>query len=347
MVLAPRSVVTSPWGANRGHLSRGLPPRPGAVLDPRWVLGLQRLAGNASVSALLMPPVIPSEPHVQRKIIVGGKEYTPSPKYLTWLKATYSDAMVEFVNDMYNGGKSPDFSFSSYTEMGNEVRMRYHIIQGIGEVHKGCCSYPTGGGDGALDTAYWDKVGPFQFTMKSPLPAGKGPSDAIDAIFKSGAGTQLECNSTMVAIQYRAMLQTLGPATFNKKFPAGAGVIISPHHRPPSGVAKHPIWDKKLYKEVSITSSADLMPGDWVYFKNIDDYIAKHPGGLWSGEHTLYLGGGLFRGFGVPEVSEADLRQRLLDAYNTGLPPADQKTRADVPGLQDYARRPVIKEVLK
>src|SRR6266851_3690366 len=228
MVLAPRSVVTSPWGANRGHLSRGLPPRPGAVLDPRWVLGLQRLAGNASVSALLMPPVIRSEPHVQRKIIVGGKEYTPSPKYLTWLKATYSDAMVEFVNDMYNGGKSPDFSFSSYTEMGNEVRMRYHIIQGIGEVHKGCCSYPIGGGDGALDTAYWDKVGPFQFTMKSPLPAGKGPSDAIDAIFKSGAGTQLECNSTMVAIQYRAMLQTLGPATFNKKFPPEPAAIFRP-----------------------------------------------------------------------------------------------------------------------
>jgi hypothetical protein len=287
-------------------------------------------------------------PHVQRKIIVGGKDYTPTATYLKWLEAKYSKRMVEFINSMHNAGKPPDYIFSSFEEMGQEVRMRHFIIEGIGEVHQpGTCSYPTGGGDGQLDPTYWDKLGPFQFKVKSPLPAGKDASDAIEAIFKVGAGTELECNSTTVAIQYRAMLKTLGPKAFNKKFPSGAGIIISPHHTPPTGHSPHPIWDKNLYKQVTITGAADLLPGDWVYFKNVADYSAKHPGEFWTGEHCLYLGGGKFRGFGIAELSEGDINAELLREYNSGLAAADKKTLADVPGLQKYARRPIIQEILK
>ena len=109
----------------------------------------------------------------------------------------------------------------------------------------------------------------------------------------------------------------------------------------------HPIWDKKLFKQVTISSAADLLPGDWVYFKNVLDYSTRHPGGFWTGEHAMYLGGGKFRGFGVKEMTETELNKDLLKAYNTGLPAADQKTLADVPGLQDYARRPEIEEITK
>lgn len=284
---------------------------------------------------------------LQRKIVVGGKDYTPDAKYLAWLKANYSDAMVEFINGMHNGGSPPEFLFDSFEQMGYEVKVRHNAIQGMETVHKGCCSYPTGGGNGHLDTTYWEKKGSYKFVVKTPLPSGKNTSDAIEAIFAPKAGTELECNSTLVAIQYRAMLKALGKAAFDKKFPNGAGVIISPHHRPPAGVSKHPIWDKKLYKEVTIASSADLLPGDWVYFKNVDDYGDKHPGGFWTGEHALYLGGGKFRGFGTKELSEDDLKKELLREYNAGLDAADQKTLADVPGLRDYARRPVIAEITK
>jgi hypothetical protein len=227
--------------------------------------------------------------------------------------------------------------------MGREVRVRAAAIKGMADVHNSCCHYPTGGDTGKLNATYWEKKGPFQFMLK----AGKQPSDAIEAIFKPGAGTELECNSTMVAIQYRAMLTALGAAGFNKKFPGGAGLIVSPHHvpMPPSGFTSHPFWQKGLYKEITITGAKDLLPGDWVYFKNPADYSLKHPGGLWSGEHTMYLGNGKFRGFGVAEESEADLTKKLLAEYNKGLPAADQKM--SVPGLQNYARRPVISEVEK
>ncbi len=284
---------------------------------------------------------------LQRKIVVAGKPYTPASSYLTWLKAHYSGAMVEFINSMHNGGLPPDFTFDSFEQMGKEVRVRYYAVQGIEEVHKGCCSYPTSGGNGKLNPTYWDKKGPYQFVVKTPLPSGKQASDAVEAIFASGAGTELECNSTTVAIQYRAMLKALGEAAFNKKFPNGAGIIISPHHLPPSGVSVHPIWEKKLYKQVTISSAADLLPGNWVYFKNISDYIVKHPGGFWTGEHALYLGGGKFRGFGIAERTENELKQELLDQYNAGLSAVDKKMLADVPGLQNYCRRPVIAEITK
>jgi hypothetical protein len=181
------------------------------------------------------------------------------------------------------------------------------------------------------------------------MPTGKQPSDALEAIFKRDAGTLLECNSMTVAIQYRAMLKMLGPVAFNKKFPGGAGLIISPHHEhqvPPFGGEKNPIFSQGLYKEVPITSSKDLMPGDWVYFKNVDNYIDEHPGGLWSGEHTLYLGNGLFQGFGITKpISESDLDKKLREEYNKGL--SKPKQTASVPGLQNYARRPIISQIDK
>ncbi len=282
---------------------------------------------------------------IQRKIVIGGKDYTPTADYYTYLKSNFGDAMVEFIKDMHNGGKPPDFQFDTNEQMGREVRVRAAAIKGMEEVHKGCCNYPSAGKPDNLDPTYWDRQGPYQYTLKPKLPAGKGPSDAIEAIFKAGAETRLECNSTMVAIQYRAMLAMLGAPAFNKKFPAGAGLIISPHHVPPAGVAQHPIWSKDLYKELTISGPKDLMPGDWVYFKNIDDYIDRHPGGAWSGEHALYLGNGMFRGFGVKEQSQADLEAELLRIYNDGLDPKDKKS--SVPGLQNYVRRPVIGNIEK
>lgn len=98
--------------------------------------------------------------------------------------------------------------------------------------------------------------------------------------------------------------------------------------------------------EVTISGAKDLIPGDWVYFKNFPDYGAKHPGGFWTGEHTMYLGDGKFQGFGTGVSTEAEINQKLLDNYNDGLPPAQQKKLADVPGLQKYARRPVADKMV-
>ena len=61
----------------------------------------------------------------------------------------------------------------------------------------------------------------------------------------------------------------------------------------------------------------------------------------------MYLGDGKFQGFGTIISIESEINKKLLDNYNDGLPVAQQKKLTDVPGLQNYARRPVADKMVK
>lgn len=260
-------------------------------------------------------------PRLQRKIVVAGKPYTPTARYLHYVEVNYGKAMREFVERMHNGGGAPTYSFSTYEQMGNEVRIRANAIKGIEEVHKGCCDYPDAAHPYFLNSTYWDHLGGVHFKTKSPLPAGKKPSDAIEAIFAPGAGTRLECLTMTVAIEYYSMLKAIGPAKFNAEFAAGIDISTSPQ------LIATP--DKK-YKIIAVASKSELLPGDWVYFKNFHDYTIRIPGGFWRGENAIYLGGGKYRGFGVLQKTENELNQELVDQYNNHSVPPLTKTVADL-----------------
>ena len=261
---------------------------------------------------------------LQRKIIVGGNPYTPSADYLKWLEGNSGAAMREFVERMHNGGKPPEFSFDNFLQLGYEINIRSKAIRGIEEVHKGCCNYPDSTHPYHLDPTYWDLVAaPAHFKMKAKLPSGKHSSDAIESIFAPGAGTRLECLSMTLSIEYYSILKGIGPDAFNARFPSG--IEISP-----SGTVQPLIFgaDKK-YKIVSVANKTELLPGDWVYFKNFKDFLVKHPTSAWQGENAIYLGGGQYRGFGVPASDETKLNQELVDQYNQGATPP-LKTVADL-----------------
>jgi len=265
---------------------------------------------------------------IQRKIVVGGKPYTPSPKYYAYLDGNFGAHMKEFVKNMHNDGKPPDFTFTSHEQMGYEVRVRHQITKGIDEAHGGSCAYPDSANPDRLDSTYWDRIGWMHFTPKSPLPAGKEAADAIEAIFAPGADNRLECMAMTVAVEYYSLLKGLGKTRFNALFPGGAGLEISTR----LGSGSHPTFygATKLYKNVSLSSKTEILTGDWVYFKNFTDYLAKHPGGAWQGENAICMGGGKYRGFGVSSLSEADMNAELVRVYNLTLPAADQKTVADL-----------------
>jgi len=265
---------------------------------------------------------------IQRKIIIGGKPYTPTDSYYKYLQTNFGPTMVEFIKTMHNDGKPPDFTFTTAEQMGREVRVRYEVTKGMDLVHEGGrCEYFDSAHPDYLDNTYWERKGPLYFVPKSPLPKGKGASDAIEAIFAPGAKTRLECLSMTIAVEYRALLKGLGKDKFDALFPAGAGLEISTRTTPGS----QPIFfgPKKL-KILTLSSKSELLPGDWVYFKNFKDYTTKHPGGYWQGENAIYMGGGDYRGFGVPSEPEAALNARLVKEYNDGLPAADKKTVADL-----------------
>ncbi|HEX7837524.1 MAG TPA: DUF4157 domain-containing protein [Kofleriaceae bacterium] len=281
---------------------------------------------------------------VQRKIVIGGKDYDPGPD-LPGVQRRYGKDMVEALTTMYNGGKAPpEFDYATQGELMTELTLRNNAIEGVHEANSNDNNLryarPTDDPEGHLDPRFWDQQGFYLFTL---LP-GANPADAVRSIFH-GRDNVLECNSAMVAIQYLSMLEAMGEQRFNEKF-ANGGLVISPHHVPMPDGSPHPLHAQGMIKEVIITRARDLIPGDWVYFRNFLDYGEKHPGGFWTGEHALYLGDGKFQGFGTEALTEAEMDQLLVDNYNRGLPPAQHKDLADVPGLLRYVYRPVASKMV-
>jgi hypothetical protein len=224
-----------------------------------------RAMGTRELGSQSRPVVRESALPLQRKIMVGDDLYVPSKKYLRYLEANFGPPMVEFMVNMHNGGKPPEYKFDSLEQMGYEVRIRSSAMDAMADANSSqCCDYPRNSGDGYLDDKYWTKEGPYMFTMKSPLPKGAQPSDAIEAIFVPQAGTELDCNTMMVAVSYRAMLDAMGEEEFNARFTGSSEIAIAKHHKPPPAYTHHPIHG--LYKRVTIDSFDDLLPGDWVYF---------------------------------------------------------------------------------
>lgn len=72
--------------------------------------------------------------------------------------------------------------------------------------------------------------------------------------------------------------------------------------------------------------------GDRGYIKNYADYLAKHPGGGYQGENIIMVGNDRYWGFPADSKSYADWESTLRNAYNTGLPAAQQRSDA-LPGF--------------
>lgn len=278
-------------------------------------------------------------------IIIAATLYDPAPD-LPVIEHKYGKDMVEALVTMHNDFSFPVHVYATKEQLMIELNLRDNAI---GEMVKANTSadnlrYSTRRGDpadGWLDPKYWDKVGFYQFL----LALGAIPAPAVRSIF-GGKDNVLECNSAMVAVEYGSMLDTLGNGAFNRRM-AGGSLVVSPYHLPPGGMDQHPLYKEGMIEDVAITSTEPLIPGDWVYFRNIPDYLTKHPSGFWSGEHALYVGEGKFQGFGTTVLTDAEMREKLLDNYNVGLPTAQQKQLGDVPGRQNYAHRLVVENIVK
>jgi len=198
--------------------------------------------------------------NVQRKIVIGGKDYDPKPD-LPDVKKKYGKDMVEALTTMHNGGKAPpEFKYATKDELMKELSLRDNATKGMGKANSNANSlhYATAADDpeGHLDPKFWDKKGFYLFTLK----AGAKPAEAVRSIFDNKDNV-LECNSTMVAIEYRSMLETMGEKKFNTKF-AGGGLVISPHHVPMPDGSAHPLHEKGMIDTVTISGAKDLIPGD-------------------------------------------------------------------------------------
>jgi hypothetical protein len=196
-----------------------------------------------------------------------------------------------------------------------ESQYRQAVVEGMQLINSnGCCRYPEGGEGYGLRSQYWLPAVGYSISPALLPPASTRVSDAIEDLFRPKAGSRLECQTAMLAVQFRAMLRVMKKGPFDARFDRKALIDFTPFTR--KGLIEHGI-----FKRVSIRDWSDLQPGDWVYFRNFEDYATRHPRGLWAGLHAVYVGiekgQQIFQGFGLARpLTRQQIYGHLIRAYN-------------------------------
>ncbi|HYP41731.1 MAG TPA: hypothetical protein VEX13_15345 [Chloroflexia bacterium] len=153
---------------------------------------------------------------------------------------------------------------------------------------------------------------PDAFTKTAPmtwqLNAGVSASAAIQA-WLNGL-TIAECGSVLVAVQLDALRQTIGNRRFDELFgskntevkPKIRLLVISSNH-----LDALPEQFLKVPEEPEV--------GQKFYFQNVRGYHMRHPAGAFAGENAVYVGGGKWKGFGLPPSTLKQMQGHLYDAY--------------------------------
>lgn len=270
----------------------------------------------------------------------SGKHDPPESKAYKQQR-TPGEPMREAIHGM---GRSDEvFAFDGVVELERMLVMRQQSIENLD--NPASCAYPDEEHKPRLNPSHWKEgKGRYEWRVRS----GVKPSTAIRGIWDGEDGEwRLECYTMTVASEYKAQLDAIGAERFDAKH--AKGLVLSTD---PSLSGTKVLEDAGVIEIAKVASEDDLLPGDWVYFKNHPDYLKKHPDGMWQGENTLCVGlvGGAmhYRGFGIDDMSSAALKRELADAFNeeaddgVGAKYRDKQIQPkDVPGpVLDHVRRP-------
>lgn len=295
---------------------------------------------------------------LRRGILVDDEEFEPamSDEIIpgeTWAQSL-ANAHPEEGPKLYREILNAElyFEYSEPIELLMDIRQRIAARRALLTVEdrSSCCSYGSAGlldpetrepNFFQLDVRHWgpakpvphDRNDPYDYSGKSASAAflmrsDVKPSEAINSIFTVGADSRLECNTMMVAVQYKGILDAVGPEIFDRLFSdPNLPPIISYAEYLTTGADDHPFIEQ-FYERVLVTVAkgrehAELVPGDWVYFKNHEKYPTWTSVGAFRGENAMYVGDGKFAGFGLAEHGDSGSKkeftydqvlEKLLDA---------------------------------
>ncbi|MBK9034639.1 MAG: DUF4157 domain-containing protein [Myxococcales bacterium] len=246
------------------------------------------------------------------------------------------------------GAQDQVFTFRSVVELERMLVMRERSVASLDQ--PASCQYPDEDAHPRLSPSHWERAGHGSFSWR--VKKGVQPSAAIHSIFDGSEGEwRLECFTMTAGAVYKGQLDALGDEQFDRHYPAG--LTLSTNKREGGGVPG--LVRAGVLEQVKVDSVYDLLPGDWVYFKNHPGYRAKHPGGYMQGINTICLGrtegaDTQFRGFGIPDSTAHEIRVELAAAYNARPKDRDERDGAsiddkvmpdEIPGpLLDRVRRP-------
>jgi len=191
---------------------------------------------------------------------------------------------------------SPEtFQYSSLHEFIFELNLRENIIKAARKLHESEITFAPFNYS-KFNPRFWTKI-KYGYLLNENVM----PSEAIKDVFSNGKEYAFECSTAIVLIFYKAVLDTIATSYFNSLF------------------QRLLVWDWNYDHDLGIITKRgrDFIPGDVVYFYNPD---FKHP--VWTGENTVYLGGGLYFGHGIGIETE----EGMIKALNTLRKPNSTKS---------------------
>lgn len=148
------------------------------------------------------------------------------------------------------------------------------------------------------------------------LKKGTSPSQAIQRLEEDLCF--LGCNTFCTISAYKAICSVLNQDKFDYLFAADGPFPLTLTQEATSPLSK-------ILKQHDIDDECEIRKGDFCYFSNIKEYVAKHPVGSSRGYHVLcsqenphhYIGHGLGVLSGSVEIDQHEIERELLDCYNT------------------------------
>ncbi|MFD0589598.1 protein-glutamine gamma-glutamyltransferase [Paenibacillus sp. GCM10027627] len=224
--------------------------------------------------------------------------------------------LTEFEKKILNRKMSSPalYQYPSLNALVFELKLRSNIVNAARAMHQSGVNFATFENSHS-NPQYWIRVPNGGFLLRPGVP----PSAAVNDIFNEGQLYGFECATAIIIIMYKAVLDTIGEAAFNRHF---RNLFLRDWQT-----------DQDLQLETSYNLN-ETYPGDVLYFKN-PDHDPSTP--EWQGENAILLDDNLFFGHGIG----IDSSQEIIAQLN----------RARVPGsmisafLQNLVLRPDFAEV--
>jgi protein-glutamine gamma-glutamyltransferase len=208
------------------------------------------------------------------------------------------------------------YRYSSFAVLKFEIQMRSNIIFAAKMLGTSGAKFTTFR-KSKCHFRYWKRTRVGSFKLKESAE----PAAAINDIFINGPKYAFECSTGAVVVYYKALLESVGPQTFNRLFPA---IRISDGK-----------YDEKLL--LNSYEKTEYLPGDVQYFKN-PEHHRKTP--EWQGENSVVLENNLYFAHGIGVRT----KEGMIEILNTKRKPnakisaylEDRVVRPDFAYLSQY-----------
>ncbi len=253
-------------------------------------------------------------------IRVSGTTVSPGSINGQWPSGS---AGRDIINSMAASGTAHDYG--SLDQLKFELKVRTNIIASAKALKGSGATFATFKYS-KCNSAFWDRTSAGGFQLRQ----GTEPSAAIADIFTNGPQYAFECATAMMIVYYKALLESLHPAIFNKLF---QGIVLKG-------------WKSDQDLGLTWQKEPDYLPGDRRYFKN-PEVNPKTP--WWQGENVIDLGDGEYYGHGVGIESASDMIASLNKNRKPGATKSaylmDKAGRPDFSGLAKYDKYAAWREV--